>query len=349
MKRYIGGEFELSSLPRSVDAIELTQGIAGSWTVSGRAALCALLAHLKKQGVTKILMPAYLCESIIQPVKAFGLAYDFYPVDEDLAAHPDPQKNSAVILIHYFGWLNPSTEALRQSAEDSFVLVEDLTQAVFSSWKFIKGTQPLVFFSLRKFGPVPLGGWYSRSDRLPSVDLMFKVLFWKSLAARLYKYNYLKISPDIDQQAEQTYLDVFNHVESSFDLSCTPYLLDAEAKSLIDGINWAYAAAARRKNWNALSDLLPGNILLPFHKMLPTDVVPLGYVVNCTERDKIRQNLQAAQIFCPIHWRLPEEVSAKRFPISYRLSNTLMTIPIDQRYNPRDMEHISKVIRQAAP
>ena len=345
MKRFIGGEFEISNLPRPVEPVNLTQGIAGSWTVSGRAALYALLEPLKQQGINKILLPAYLCESVLQPVKACGLDYEYYPVDENLAAHPEPSKGSAVILIHYFGWLNPATQTLRNEASDSFILIEDMTQAVFSAWELMERLQSLLFFSLRKFGPVPLGGWFSRVEKLPFADPVFTSLFWKSLAARLYKYNYLRIETEVNDQVEQAYLELFHSVESSFDLSCKAYHLDNEARYLIDGIDWSNAASIRRNNWNSLRTYL-GDLLTPFHEVLENGVVPLGYVVRCIEREKIRRSLYEARIFCPVHWQLPKDLDARRFPTSYMLSNSLLTIPIDQRYSLEDMEYITQMVRQ---
>jgi hypothetical protein len=343
--RAIGGEFELCSLPQPIVPVELTQGISGSWTVSGRAALYALLRPLKKQGIKKILLPAYLCESVLQPVRACGLDYEYYPVDENLVAHPDPPKGSAVLLIHYFGWLNPSTKALRDDAGDLFILIEDMTQAVFSSWNLMKGGQSLLFFSLRKLGPVPLGGWFSRVEKLPPADPMYIGLFWKSVAARLYKFNYLRIKTEVDVRAEHIYLELFQAVESSFDRSCVAYALDDKARDLIFGIDWANAAAIRRNNWNHLHVNLE-DLLMPFHEDLADGVVPLGYVVHCSEREKLRRGLQNARIFCPVHWPLPEDLDARRFPISTMLSNSLMTIPIDQRNGPEDMEYIAQTVRQ---
>jgi hypothetical protein len=345
MKRFIGGEFELADLLPTAQPTELTQGLAGSWTVNGRSALYALLKPLKQQGIRKILLPAYLCESVLQPVKACGFEYEYYPVDENLMAQPQPQKGSAVVLIHYFGWLNPATKALREEAGSSFLLIEDMTQAVFSSWALLDGLKSLLFFGLRKFGPAPMGGWFNRVEKLPTINQAYEALFWKSLTARMSKYIYLRMDHETNAQAEQVYLELLQSVESAFDLSCEPYALQEKAKALLDGVDWAEAGTRRRNNWNHLRTCL-GDLLTPFHPTLADEVVPLGYVVKCAEREKIRRSFQEAKIFCPIHWKLPEDVDAKRFPISRRLSNSLMTIPIDQRYRSEDMEYIAQTVRQ---
>jgi hypothetical protein len=345
VKRAIGGEFELDSLPSIKNAAQLTQNISGSWTVSGRAALFALLRPLKEKGIAKILIPAYLCESLLQPIKALDLKYEYYPVDENLAAYPEPSMGSAVILIHYFGWLNPSTKALREASRDSFVLIEDMTQSVLSSWKTGEDLSSLLFFSLRKFGPVPMGAWLNQVEKLPVADEMIKTIFWKSVSARMHKYIYLKTATEVDNQSEQTYLNIFRSIDNFFDTSCMAYDLDDVAKNLIDGVNWEDVASIRKNNWKYLHTRLRES-LTSFHETIDDDVVPLGYVIRCTGRENFRKRLQHARIFCPVHWDLPKDLDTRRFPISYELSNSLMTIPIDQRYGTEDMEYITQVIRE---
>ena len=88
----VGGEFELE-MPQFSDADgleRLTHGLSGTWVVSGRAALNRILRKVQERGVRHVHLPAYLCESVLQPVKARGMEFSFYPVDEHLIAHPDP-------------------------------------------------------------------------------------------------------------------------------------------------------------------------------------------------------------------------------------------------------------------
>ena len=344
MTRTIGGEFELDALPRRLLAQDLTQGLKGSWTVSGRAALLALLKTLKGQGIRKVLLPAYLCYSVAQPVHACGLEADYYPVSEDLAAHPQPEKNAAILLIHYFGWLNPSTEMLRRECAGSDVLIEDFTQSFLSSWQVPPESSSLIFFSMRKLGPVPLGGWFNREVPLPPMPPGYQAVFWKSVAARLMKYRHLQQEGESGPGDEPTFLRIFQSVERALDRSAEPCRLDADALKLILGINWQSAAWARRGNWATLHTLLAG-AGEPFFNALPEGVVPLGYILKADNRKDLQAALSAARIICPVLWPLPPEIDKKRFPVSHSLSQSLLTLPIDQRYGEEEMETIAHVIR----
>ena len=344
MTRTIGGEFELDALPRRLLAQDLAQGLKGSWTVSGRTALLALLKTLKGQGIRKVLLPAYMCQSVMQPVLACGLEADYYPVSETLAALPQPEKNAAILLIHYFGWLNPSTEELRRECAGSDVLIEDFTQSVLSSWQVPPKTTSLIFFSMRKLGPVPLGGWLNREISLPRMPPAYQAIFWKSVAARLMKYRHHQQEGESGPGDEPAYLRIFQSVERALDRSAEPCRLDADALKLILGNDWQSAAQARRRNWSTLHALLAG-AGEPFFNALPESVVPLGYILKAGKRKDQQAALSAAQIICPVLWPLPPEIDKKRFPVSHRLSQSLLTLPIDQRYGEEEMEAIARVIR----
>ena len=122
-RRIIGGDFEIERLTFGTreQLNALTRGLHGTWTTSGRGALSVVLKQLQAVGVRHVHLPSYLCESLLLPIKALGLDYSFYPVDAALAAHPNPPKGAAVLVIHYFGWLNPAINALRaEQRECSF-------------------------------------------------------------------------------------------------------------------------------------------------------------------------------------------------------------------------------------
>ena len=85
----IGGEFQiavtdvLNAQNRHLEAPDV-------YTYSsGRAALYQILKYLKQErGVSSVLLPDYLCCSVLVPVKELGLDYMFYPINEKLELKP---------------------------------------------------------------------------------------------------------------------------------------------------------------------------------------------------------------------------------------------------------------------
>ena len=345
----IGGEFELDGIPTNAASrlSELTRGMEGTWTASGRSALGLVLEHLRTLGVEHLHLPAYLCDSVLQPVKSLGLNYSFYPVGADLTAEPDPPPGSAVLLIHYFGWMNQSTARLRSEAGRSFFLIEDTSHALLSDWHFSPKSSSLVFFSARKFGPAVLGGWCNLpcSTSRPSSDI--EALAWRSLAARLVRGAYLS-QPDspIESHTESFCLAAFEAMEAF--LNRNPINTDVPQLGLdiIAGYDWHRTKARRRVNWLYLKDLLTSSSLEPISE-LQAGVVPLAYVLGVKHRDFIRSRLSNERIFCPVHWRLPDEVNPRRFPEAAKLAASCLSIPIDQRYGTSDMNRIATSLGDA--
>ena len=90
-RRVVGGEFGIQK-PVFADTAnsELTRGLDGTWLLSGRFALAQILRKLMGLGVNHVHLPAYLCESVLEPVRHLGLEVSFYPIRDDLSAEPNP-------------------------------------------------------------------------------------------------------------------------------------------------------------------------------------------------------------------------------------------------------------------
>jgi hypothetical protein len=338
----IGGDFELTqNSPGNLDKlIELTKGCAGSWTLSGRSALALVVQDLQRKGVKHIHLPAYLCDSIIAPIEALNLDYSFYNVDDALNGDPQPPRNAAVLLIDYFGWPN-------KSFSDDAILIVDRCQSFLSEWTVSTPDAQYVVSSPRKFGPTGVGGWCNLTGSSAEPTKESSRAVEQSWAARLLKGKYLADSTaSLDDAIEQSYLASLADVENYLDSHPTQAGIPEVALKMIAGIDWAQVAKQRRENWLQLIQLLPAEVEAVFSS-LPDDVVPLGLLVRLTNRDEVRKQLAAERIFCPVHWPLPQQVDPKAFPVSRKLADTLLTLPIDQRYGESEMTRLSEALRRA--
>jgi dTDP-4-amino-4,6-dideoxygalactose transaminase len=118
---------------------------------------------------------------------------------------------------------------------------------------------------------------------------------------------------------------------------------DLSAHLLRHAVDWPELARRRRTNYVFLTAALRPIALLPD---LPAGVVPLGFPVVVPNRDAIRHELFAQNIFPPVHWPVDPAVPAA-FTASRRLADRIMTIPCDQRYTPRDLERVVACLRRA--
>src|SRR5215212_747563 len=151
----------------------------GLFFASGRAALLAGLRALGIGAGDEVLLPAYLCESVVTPVVAVRARPVFFPVgkgfDVDLAAIEAAigPRTRAVVLIHYLGFPGP-VEAVREVCRRRGVaLIEDCAHALFSrdGDRLLGSFGDLAIFSPWKSLPLPDGGLLrvNRPDLRPSV------------------------------------------------------------------------------------------------------------------------------------------------------------------------------------
>jgi hypothetical protein len=352
-RRIIGGDFEIERLAFGTreQLNALTRGLSGTWTTSGRGALSMILKRLQSEGIRHVHLPSYLCESLLLPIKALGLDYSFYPVNATtFAAQPDPPEGAAVLVIHYFGWLNPAINTLRREASKTRLhLIEDGAQALLSDWSAPSefATSDLSGFLLlspRKFAPTVLGGWCNVMSEPEMRETEIEELARRSLAARMTRRLYLAdADAPVDVAIETFYLDHLKTLEKFLDEHPTSSSVPQFILDLIAGQDWEAIAMRRRTNWQHLHARLSERVET-FHTMLPQGVVPLGYVLRLPQRDRVRARLAAERVFCPVHWPLPAEVDPRRFPAAASLAATTLTLPVDQRYTEAEMSRLADTV-----
>lgn len=341
-----GGEAGIERLRLGSEAglRSLTRGVEGTWTASGRGALYLLLERLRAQGIDHVQLPAFLCESILSAVRATGIGYTFYSIDEALQPDCEPRRNAAVLAIDYFGWTDAASLVLQAGMPEGAVLIEDATQALLSDWSPASPVRR-VMFSVRKFAPTVLGGWCSEElvAEAPPADL--EAAAWRCVAARALRGAYLASADEpVEEVVERHYLEAFGELETVLDARCGGYALPRFFAGLVAGTDWKDVVEKRRHNWLTLHEALAGCVQ-PLFASLPRTVVPVGYVIRVRDRDRVRAALAGGRVFCASHWPLPSEVDPSRFPAAAELSRSCLTIPIDQRYGSSDMERVAAALR----
>lgn len=347
-RRAIGGDFEDGAPAPGSGEAPLPAGAVT--TSSGRGAIWLALRHLRERhGVGHAHLPAYVCDTAVLPARALGLEVSFYPVDDGLRAAPRPPAGAAVLLVHYFGWLNPATDEVRaRAAQGEFFLLEDASQAVLSTRGPVPAGPHGEVGSLRKFGPAPLGGWTTLGEGPGPASAELLRGYERVVQARALRAGYLA-RPDepVIPAVEQEYLDAFASLEAYLDAHPEAEALPPRAADRLAGPGWGQAAEPRRANWLRLRERLAG-VLEPVTPELGPGVVPLGYVVRPGPgRDRLRARLAAQRIFCPVHWPLPAGACPERFPAAASLAAETLTLPIDQRYAGADMDRLARAVREA--
>jgi dTDP-4-amino-4,6-dideoxygalactose transaminase len=335
----IGGEFQIAVtdiLNAENRHLETPEVYAYS---SGRAALYQILKYLKQvKGVTSVLLPDYLCSSILVPVQKLGLEYIFYPIDEQLELQKKSfaelyKKGTAVLLINYFGLQDLSSQIKAiNSIDENAVIIEDDVQAYYEFKKPL-GNVDFKFTSLRKTFAVPDGGLVKTKHNLPKVESPNMFGQYKAAAALLKSMREGNFNDNI-------YLEMFEKGESLIDdeLECGMSLIAEKLYSYVD------EERVKVRRLNNATYLLEQFKELGLKPLLPLteDHVPLFVPVVLKNRDSVRKAMFKQDIFCPVHWPL-DGMNVKRGEL---MSQTELSLIIDQRYGRNDMDNIIAVLKE---
>lgn len=313
----IGGYFELELQKRGIYHRE------GIPLNTGRNALEFLL---KNKQYDKVYLPHYSCNVLLEPLEKLGIDFEFYNINnklEPIFSYNKLKNHQAFLYINYFGIKD---NYIKKLITKDINLIIDNSQAFFSNPHKNVST----FYSCRKFFGVADGSYLFTSDigedeNLP-VDYSEDRI--KHLLKRIergphegYEYflqneDYLK-GQDIKQMSLLT-------------------------RALMHNIDFEYVKKRREKNFIFLHDTLKtvNEINLDFSNING----PLTYPLLINNGESIRRKLISENIFIPEYW---PNIKTRADSKSYEtlLAHNLLALPIDQRYNEKDMLYILKLLQ----
>lgn len=307
----IGGYFELD-LRRGEEYHKNAIGLN-----TGRNAL-ELILRIKQY--SKVFIPYYTCDVIIEPFNKIGINYEFYSIDtnfEPLFDYATIKDNEAFLYVNYFG------------LKDTFIsdmecknLIIDNSQAFFAL--------PLpgipTFYSCRKFFGVPDGAYLYLED---CGDLEFPVDYSSERMKHLFSR--------IECGAEAGY-DEFKVNEN--DLIGQPIKqMSKLTRELLLNIDYNFVAKRRRDNYATFASVLINNkIDLP----LNGNAVPYCYPL-LTDVSNLRSKLISNKVFIPAFW--PNVIINNPLgSIEQLFCDNLLALPIDQRLDEIDITRILNLL-----
>lgn len=334
----IGGEFPIAVTDILNASIKHSEAPNVYSYSSGRAALYQILKYLiRNKGIDHILLPDYLCSSVLVPVKALGLDFMFYPIDEHLELEPTSfaglyKKDSAVLVINYFGLkdLSSQTKDIREIDEHA-TIIEDDVQAYYEFKKPL-GDVDFKFTSLRKTFAVPDGGLVKTKHQLQKVEAPNTFGQYKAAAALIksMREGHFK---------DQIYLELFEKGESLID-SEQECGMSQIAVKLYHALDEERVKIRRLNNAQYLVvqlDKIGIKPLLP----LTEGYVPLFIPIILNNRDVVRRMMFQNEIFCPVHWPL----SGMDLRKGKELAELELSLIIDQRYGRKEMDDIISILK----
>lgn len=318
MMKPIGGYFEWE-FPVNNGLFPHSDGVLLN---SGRHSLEYILMSIGQ--ISRLWIPYYTCDVVLQPIECLGVAYSFYHINKDFTLTEDISLEDGEYLIYtnYFGIMDEYCKTLATRYGDNLIL--DYAQAFYAP--HIEGLS--TFYSPRKFVGIPDGGI---AYTIKPIDTKLQNDHSYGRCAHLLKRH--------DLQPMDGYNDF---KESSHDIanSCLSKMSNLTQK-LLSSLNYAAIMEKRITNFTFLHAHLSDTNLLQIPP-LESFSCPMVYPYYTTDTE-LRKQLISNQVFVATYW--PNVLEwCKEGDLEFGLCQNIIPIPIDQRYGEEDMKRIIEII-----
>ncbi len=307
--------------------------------------LLAIIDDLKKRNGSDfcVLLPSFLCPSMLIPFKKRNVTYKFYKIDENLFINEEDilsrldQKVRAILFIDYFGknQISEKTNLLRIIHEKEIKIIQDSVQCINFNTEDIYGDY--AYNSFRKF--LPIEGSLLVTKHKLDINLSKpskKYRFYKRIGLILRHYH---LKYGIFRSS--LFLNLFLKAERYY-YSDKIWKMPKLNRIFLNKIDFEAFAGNQKKFFSIL--FREYSAIMP--KLLQTnDYTPYGFVVKIPHRDLTRNNLISQNVFPPIHWIQSPEINETMFPESIALSKQILTIPL-LRMNEHKLEYLISQLKK---
>lgn len=310
---------------------------------TGRQALNDIASELFNRGIKRVLLPQYLCDSLLAPFLANSVKPSYLPMTDtlqiDLGAleileELSPARKCAVLMVRYFGHARDD-EYVGQIARLQrlgYVVVEDLTHSLFDG---TRSTADYTVASLRKLLPVATGAFVTglqRRTRPMRVRVEPGEAIWMHMDA---KRTYLE-----GKSTKSAYYAGLQDSSTVLEETLETHRMDDRSFDLIPYLPYDRFIETRKSNFTALSEQLSplgGTVILNQRNVR----VASHLIVRMADSELVRKRLSERGIYCPVHWPRP---SGLPNTVSWMYGH--FSIPVDQRYDTEDMIYVGLSIKE---
>lgn len=279
---------------------------------------------LRARKYKKVYLPLYTCDVMMEPIHNLGIQFEFYSIESSFLPIFNFEKvksDECFVYTNYFGLCDKQVSEIATKCKNVII---DNSQSFYSLP--LDGVD--TFYSPRKFFGLPDGA-YLYSVRL--IDSKFE----KDLS---YK-RFVHLLGRIDTDAEAHFLD---YKENSKSLCNQPIReMSNLTQRLLCSINYNTVADVRKQNFDFLHQKLKqlNELKIEFEN----STVPLVYPFLVENGADLKRELIANKIFVATYW--PNVLDwSESGNYEFYLTNNLIALPIDQRYNNEDMKLLVQMV-----
>ena len=322
-----------------------------TWLRSGREALYLVALNIRfGKDTPYVFMPAYCCHSMVVPFQKAGWKICYYALNEDLTVNIQYLDTmllsvypSAILTMNYFGCSSTKSviDYIKLNCPEC-VIVEDFSHCTFSFDIIYNPNVDYYVSSIRKSIGVCDGSVIITNRLLNNSNVKLDVSDFVKVRkdSQILKWEYA-YTQDIKQKnifypnlrAQEEVLDGFNDM----------YRISSTSMEMLHLQNGHSIRYARQKNMEHMLKILHGHVETVCGIESCLDGAPFSFPILMHNRDEKQKQLAALGVYSPVLWPISDE-ARKICAVASKMADKMLSIPIDQRYNYDDIEHIAQIV-----
>jgi dTDP-4-amino-4,6-dideoxygalactose transaminase len=335
------------------------------------------LAVLGVKPGENVLVPAYHCTSLVEPILRYGCEVKFYDINTDLSSNFDDirekidQKTRAILAIHYFGFPQPIRKFHELCQARGLYLIEDCAHVLNGSTEegiALGESGDISIFSWRKFFPLYDGGQLIINNsqmklRIPREkgDFLLSLKIAKNTFERLFEGSTARGRRRVSSiwklfstlarrlgslnSGGKRALNV-NSYEVEFDLNCLNLAMSGISKRILKRVDIAKVVERRQRNYQHLRDAVQSTkkVTLPY-PTVPQNICPWVFPLLVHGVADIQLILRARGIPAT-SWGgvIHPSLILEQFPSARFLYDNLLFLPIHQSMEEKDLQAMIRIL-----
>ncbi len=256
------------------------------------------LQELKISSGDNILIPEYICEAVLQPLRSLSIRWQYYqitdkfsPIWSDLHQQVD-QRTRAILMVHYFGQPQELNQYFSFCKEYDLLLIEDNAHGHGGrvNNRLLGTFGDLGISSPRKLAGTETGGilYVSGSIEAPSFG---KLQPQRVLIARSVARSIIEMEPHRKVWLRKLFRRMPQYDSPSTFVESTPgdWQVDKTSKKVIENQDWDTMAKIRRQHWYEWHQFSKERGLLPIWESPSAQSCPWAipvYAQSLSERNR---------------------------------------------------------------
>ena len=289
---------------------------------SGRNAFKYILIA---QNISKVYLPHYICDTVLEPLKTLKVNFEFYTIDKnfEISQDIDLKDTEKLYYVNYFGLKHKYITTLISTYGEQLII--DNTQA---------------FFELP----------------IPNIDTLYSVRKFFGVSDGSYLYTNSILEEDLEQDAttdrvshligriDQTAAAYYsNYISSENSLTDQPIkTMSTFTETVLQSIDYKNIKLLREQNFLFLHSFLSkyNSLDIDISILNGPMVYPFAWKDPLLRDELIKNKVYVATYWSEVLKRVPKESLEASF------TQKMFPLPIDQRYNLEDMKRIVNIINE---